>query len=790
MRRENLLAILVVLAGMAFLASSRATAAEGDKIVELRVVLWDTEEGAVYADQIREKIMEETGGVRQEAKIKQILEDFTASKILFRYRIREQAVEPGKVRIIIDVEENTGVRAVMFFGRKKISNDKLMGVVHTRVGQPLSLPVIHQDARRIEALYKEEGYLFVNVGTPAQGYKNGVVVFEIEEGPLVRVRQVSFEGNYHFSEKVLAAQISTKPRRFFGILSKGIYSEATLEEDLDKIARFYRSEGYLNVLVGVGKIEYSESRSDMYITIYIEEHELFHVGKIVFNGTHYFTESEIKARMRLREKGPFKVSDYVADLATIENMYAEMAYIDAVIGETEEKPTVVYHKDEPIVDLYFNVTENQEVYIGNIYVLGNTYTQDKVLRREFSFYPGEKFNMTEIEASRSRLQRLGGYQDQYFQEVMIEPVPKKDERIENGRRVRDVYVKVVESESFGRIRFGAAISSNEGLMGDISLVRSNFDIADLPKSFKDMFVDRTAFLGAGQYFAMEAQPGLKFSRYSVNFSEPYLFGTPTSMGLSLFMWDRLREKYTEGRSGFNTGLSRRLPGQYSVGVDLRLESVNIKSLDESAPPDVVAVKGTNSVYGVRFGLTKDTLDIDRFFKPYGGYRSYASIEPVFGDFSLVKWMFGSSRYRTIYEDDAGNKHIIKLEGEIGFISGKSPVFERYYLGGANNLRGFGYRGVGPMQKGDPVGGNSILFGTVEYSFPIIGDTIRGVTFFDFGTVNKNTFQYGNIRASVGFGVRIFSPQIPIPIDLNFGFPIRSISGDKTQIVSFTIGTEF
>jgi outer membrane protein insertion porin family len=156
----------------------------------------------------------------------------------------------------------------------------------------------------------------------------------------------------------------------------------------------------------------------------------------------------------------------------------------------------------------------------------------------------------------------------------------------------------------------------------------------------------------------------------------------------------------------------------------------------------------------------------------------------------VKYIFGSERYRTVYENDAGEKHIIKLEGEVGWITGDSPIYERYFLGGGNNLRGYKYRGVGPMQNGEPVGGNSMLFGTVEYGFPLLGDTIRGVTFFDFGTVNKDSFQFGNIRAAVGFGFRIFFPQVPIPVSLDFGFPIKSVAGDKKQILSFSIGMEF
>lgn len=788
-KREAAVLFLAFLAAAAFLQRP-ALAAEGDSIVEIRVLIWGTSTEASYADMIREKIIEATGSVRKEAAITKVLLDLQEAKVLFRYRYSEQAAGPGQVRLIVEVEENIEVRSVKLVGAKGIDAKRIMTAVHTRVGQPLSLPVVHQDARRIESLYREDGYLFASVSAPAQGHKNGVVIYEMEEGPLVRVRKVGFAGNYHYSEKKLASLLSTKPRRLFGLLAKGVYSENILKEDIERIARFYRSEGYLNVVVGIGKTEFNEPRTEMYITIYIEEHELFHVGRISFAGARFFTEDEIKARMRLREKSPFKVSDYVADLATIKKMYAEMAYIDTVVGETAEKPTIVYHKDEPIVDLLFNITENQEVYVGNIHVRGNTYTQDKVIRREMSFFPGQKFNMSEIEASRSRLARLGGYQDRYFQDVNIRIAPPKETRIENGRRVRDVFVELTESESFGRIRLGAAISSNEGLMGDISLIRPNFDIADLPKDARDMFVDRTAFLGAGQYFSISAQPGLRFSRYSVNFSEPYLFGTPTSMGLSLFMWDRERESFDEARRGFNTGFGRRLPKQYSVGLNFRVEQVNVENVSNSSPRDVKDVEGSNSLFGVKMSLSKDTRQIDRFFKPYSGYQSYASIEPVFGGFDLVKFVFGSTRYRTIHENDAGYRHIIKLEGEIGLIAGDSPIYERYFLGGAGNLRGFDYRGVGPRQMGDPVGGDTMMSGTIEYTFPVAGDTIRGVFFFDFGTVNSGTADFGNIRASVGFGVRIFSQQIPIPIALDFGFPLRADDGDDTQIVSFTIGTSF
>ena len=141
--------------------------------------------------------------------------------------------------------------------------------------------------------------------------------------------------------------------------------------------------------------------------------------------------------------------------------------------------------------------------------------------------------------------------------------------------------------------------------------------------------------------------------------------------------------------------------------------------------------------------------------------------------------------------DEGLKHILKLHAEAGFIFGEdSPLYERYYLGGAGSMRGFDFRGVGPHQMGDPVGGDMLFLATVEYTFPVLGDVVRGVIFTDVGTLNTDAGSFGNMRAAVGFGLRIFSPQVPIPISIDFGFPIMKEDEDDTQVVSFTIALGF
>ncbi len=779
--------ILIGITLFFFATAVSAMAADGDFIEDVRVLSIESGLESVYAEKITDAILERTGNRMNKAKIDSVLGDLFDKKIVSDYKI---GIMPGKrsgIILIIQVRENFEVRSVKFFGVKELKENEVSGVTFTRVGQPLSEALIQKDAASIERLYKEDGYLFVNVSTPREGYADGIVIFLVEEGPKVVIKKISFNGNHMFSDKKLKSKLTIKPRKMLGLLGKGVYNKEQLARDVERIANYYRSEGYLNVLVGVEKIEYSTDRSEMYITIYIEEGEQFQVGKITFAGNKYFTAEEFKSSMALKEGGTFKISHYQNDLRKIRTMYTSRAYIDVVIGRDNRDVVVTYHHSEPVVDLHFDIVENSEVYIGNILIRGNTVTQEKVVRRELSFGPMEKFNYEQIVASRNRLLRLGGMQDPYFKAAEIEVDPNGQTRIVDGKMVRDIIVQLKETESFGRIRLAAGLSSDQGLIGEIALIRTNFDLADLPKSFKDMFVDRTAFLGAGQNLEISVSPGMDVSRFRITFEEPYMFGKPLSFGVSLYQWDWGRDSYDEIRAGINLSFGRRLTREWVASMRLRVQSINVDNIDNDAAPDIVEVEGKNSLVAVRFSLVRDVRKIDRMFKPYAGQRTFLVFEPVLGDFSLFKVSFGTTRYRTVHVDEEGLLHILKLHTEIGLIFGDdSPIYERYYLGGTGNMRGFDYRGLGPHQNDDPVGGDTMVFSTIEYTFPILGDTIRGAIFTDVGTVNEGVGDFGSVRMSVGFGVRIFSPQIPIPITIDFGLPIMKEDDDDTQIVSFSM----
>jgi outer membrane protein assembly factor BamA len=169
-----------------------------------------------------------------------------------------------------------------------------------------------------------------------------------------------------------------------------------------------------------------------------------------------------------------------------------------------------------------------------------------------------------------------------------------------------------------------------------------------------------------------------------------------------------------------------------------------------------------------------------------------SYEQVVGDFAFGRAAGDYSIYRTVWRDALDRKHIVAGRFSIGQIIGDAPIFERFYGGGLGSVRGFRYRGISPRSMGTdtPIGGDFMVFAGAEYTFPLVTDLIRGVVFLDTGTV-EDGFRVTTYRASAGLGLRWTIPFFgPVPMSLDFGWPIAKDDQDDTQIVSFTLGWTF
>jgi outer membrane protein insertion porin family len=344
-----------------------------------------------------------------------------------------------------------------------------------------------------------------------------------------------------------------------------------------------------------------------------------------------------------------------------------------------------------------------------------------------------------------------------------------------------------EETQTGRLMIGAGVNSNAGLVGNIVIDEQNFDLFRLPRSWDDVR-NGTAFRGAGQRFRLEAAPGTQLQRYTATFQEPYLFDTRIGLSTSASYFTRYFFDWAEARIGGRVGLGYQFAfaPDLSVNAGFRGESVDIYNPRVMAPA-IVNMLGTNSVYGFSGGIVHDTRDSP--FLATQGHLVTFEFEQVIGTFQYPRGVLEGRQYFLLNErPDGSGRHVLSVGSVLGMSGPDTPAYDNFFAGGYNTIRGFTFRGASPRQMGAIVGGPFQWINTVEYLFPITADdTLRGVVFTDFGTVEPNV-AINNMRVAPGFGMRITLPAMgPAPIALDFAFPVVAAPGDTEQIFSFFVG---
>jgi len=352
----------------------------------------------------------------------------------------------------------------------------------------------------------------------------------------------------------------------------------------------------------------------------------------------------------------------------------------------------------------------------------------------------------------------------------------------------DLDIFVSETET-GRINFGGAFNSDNGIVGQFRIDERNFDITRLPTSFRDLF-GGTAFRGGGQQFSLEAAPGQNLQRYSVSLTEPYLLGTDYSLSVSGYLFDRRYFDWDEQRLGGRISLGRRLTPDLSISAGFRGERVDLDNPRVDNSPILNSSLGKSNLFLFNLGLIRDTRD-SQVAATEGTYIS-ATLSQAFGDFDYTRGDFDFRTYRLLYERaDGTGRHTLSFGTKLGFSGSSTPIFENYFAGGFSTFRGFDFRGVGPSESGVRIGGPFQWLNTVEYQFPILADdSVRGVLFCDFGTIEDSiTLNSENFRVAPGFGFRVDIPGLGIgaPLAFDFAFPVATATGDDEKVFSFYLG---
>ena len=663
------------------------------------------------------------------------------------------------VRVIADVLTRPAINGVGFVGNDIFNDQKLAKETKLKSGGAMSDAQILEARRNIEAYYQGHGYPDVLVTHRIQNTDQAGLadlIFVIEEGSKNEVRKIRFEGNTVFTTPELKKEMKTKEKGWFSWLTKsGRFESASLDEDLDSVLDYYRSNGYLRVSSpGIRRDPVGDGRVDLVIPIV--EGDKYTVAGVSFGRMTVFKSEELYPSMTLVGGDPYSSEKMREDIKMIRNFYGSRGYADAMV--TPDIRDAGPNK----VDIKYQVTEGARFRVGKVNIQGNVKTKDKVIRREVPLNPGDFFNTVELETTKARLENL-----QYFGSVQAYGSP-------GGNGYRDVDI-LVEERNTGSIGVGLGFSSVDNIVGFLTLEQSNFDI-----------MNPWNFTGGGQRFSMSLRAGTERSEFTVSLVEPWFLDQRLSLGGELFYRQStyFSDIYEQTNAGASIFLRKPLTEKSSIKLQYTLENVNI-GFDRNPTAFYRANVEEGDFLRNAFSVNYLYDSRDSNITPRSGEKIDASLTVTAGDVETITLAAQGSKYWNLKWDT-----ILSLNGELAFVESYGdtvPVFERMFLGGGRTLRGFEFRDIGGPRDNGPggsdevVGGQSLGYLSVEYTVPII-ETVRAAVFYDVGFVNNGAWDIApeDVYSDIGLGIRLKLPISPVPIALDYALPVSSPDEDADK----------
>ncbi len=714
----------------------------------------------------------------------------------------EPAVVEEKVEVTFRITGRPRIQGVEFTGDVQESRSTLDGLLQAKTGAVANPYNLKTDLRLLQDHYQDAGYLFADVRQDVSDAPGGAkVTYSIQAGPKVKLESIEFQGNDPVpADELRKTMLYSKEGGF----ERGRFDWQFLRSDLLSVRELIRRKGYLDATVG-HKVLFDDPKERAHVLVQVELGPMYRVSALTLRvsgvtpdvipdeKTLVIPLATLRGAMVTREGAPYSQEQLDKDTQAIRDLYGRLGYIKARVDVAR-----TFAENKPEVELRVSVAEGPKVYVNRVLIKGNPVTKDHVIRRAITLIPGSLFTTTEMEESRRALLNTG-----LFSRSSLDPN-------EQSVRIRwvdtdqpdkvDAIVEVIEG-GVGSFNVGASFSSDTGLAANLSLIYSNFDALDFPRSWRQLFKGR-AFVGGGQKLTLSLTPGDVYRDYRLSWLNPSVWDSPYFVGFDLYLHDFIWDGYYEdSRKGASVSVGRNFFKDLSVSLTPKVEDILIHSVDDGAPEDAEDAKGSHTRNSLTLSAKYDKRD--NVFLPAKGYDVGVEAEMagtvLGGDVNSMRETLEARKWWTVWTQENREKHTVNLGGELSLMqstgSGGVPIFDRLYGGGLGSIRGFRFRGIGPVDSvhEKQVGGLYRLLVNSEYEIPIVREILRGVLFVDSGSVADSVSGLGDLRAAAGFGFRVRIPGLTdqrIPISVYLAFPFEKKETDKTEVFSFTIGTGF
>ena len=720
------------------------------------------------ADVVRMNLRMQKGDVYDPKKINDEVKRIYDLGYFDDVRIRTDDLPDG-IKVTVEVQEKPRIQTVNINGNDELDDEDLLEVMNTKSGTVLNPKVISEDLAKIRELYRKEGYYNVDVAYALDTGETGSAALNvnIDEGQKLYIKEVRLEGVEQLDEDDVRDELLLSERGMFSwFTGTGVLQEELLVRDTAALEAYYGNRGFLDVAVAQPEVSFEED--GIVITFRVQEGVRYRVGDVRFSGDILVDQTQLYDLVRMDELAAeeeyFDRSALREDSQALTEFYSDYGYAFA-----EADYLLASNATTQTVDVDYRMAKRNKIYVRRVLIEGNTRTRDNVIRRELRLADGDLFSGSKLRRSNIRLSKTG-----FFEQVDLAPAPT-----ENEDEV-DLRVKVQEKAT-GQLAAGMGYSTYS-------------------RFFVSGSVQQRNLFGKGYHIGLYGAFSGKSVRYNFVFTNPNFNDSDLLVGTDVYYYLDEYDDYDKDTLGGRVRLAHPV-GEYStIGGSYRLDRSVITEVDSDASSDIKDVEGTRYASAVTGHITRDTTN--RRMNPTEGNRSSISTEyaggVLMGDDQFIKSIIDSSQYWPIWFS-----HVFHLHGQAGYImeqfgDDEIPVYERFYLGGIRDVRGYDNNYISPVdpESGDRIGGNKQYFGNVEYIFPIVEDMgLMGLGFFDFGEVADigDSFDF-DPKKGTGVGIRWYSPMGPMRLEYGFAlddsYDETAAEGIEDGKLEFSVGQFF